>query len=109
MENVVEGKLPINHTISYNIQRIFNLVPSLESDVFRSALLEETNDIHLVIYMSTLIRCITSLHDLVNNKIEFRDLDDVLDSLAKEKATQEQKEEEEQRREEEEASTSFSG
>jgi 26S proteasome regulatory subunit N8 len=106
LEHVTEGRMPINHTISYNIQTIFNLVPSLESDVFRSALLEETNDIHLAIYISTLVRCITSLHDLVNNKITFRDLDDVLDSLAREKATQEQKEEEEQQQQE---GTSVSG
>ena len=31
----------------------------------------KTNDMHLVIYISSLIRCVIQLHDLVNNKIAF--------------------------------------
>ena len=35
----------------------------------------KTNDMHLVIYISSLIRCVIQLHDLVNNKIVYKEDD----------------------------------
>jgi len=32
----------------------------------------KTNDMMLVIYLASLIRSVTALHDLINNKIEFQ-------------------------------------
>jgi len=93
LENVVEGKLPINHQISYNIQAIFNLVPNLDREDLIRAMLVESNDLHLVIYLSSLIRCVASLHDLVDNKIEFQDLDEVLDDIARDKAKEDDEKE----------------
>ena len=37
------------------------------------AMMVKTNDMHLVIYLSSLIRSIIALHDLVNNKIMFKE------------------------------------
>ena len=58
------------------MQTIFNLLPNLNIDDLVRAFLVKTNDMHLVIYLSSLIRCIVALHDLVKNKIQFKDLDE---------------------------------
>jgi len=75
LENVLTGKLPVNNLIIYNMQTIFNLLPNLNIDELITALKVKTNDMHLVIYISSLIRCVVALHDLVRNKIQFKDQD----------------------------------
>lgn len=75
LENVLAGKLPVNNLIIYNMQTIFNLLPNLNIDELIIALKVKTNDMHLVIYISSLIRCVVALHDLVRNKIQFKDQD----------------------------------
>ena len=47
-------------------------------DSLVKSMLVQTNDTHLVIYISTMIRSITALHDLVNNKLQYGDLDILL-------------------------------
>lgn len=42
----------------------------------------KTNDMHLVIYLSSLVRSVIALHGLLNNKIKYKDVDDVLDRSA---------------------------
>lgn len=42
----------------------------------------KTNDMHLVIYLSSLVRSVIALHALLNNKIKYKDVDDVLDRSA---------------------------
>jgi 26S proteasome regulatory subunit N8 len=71
LEAVVEGKVKMNHTIVSNMQKIQNLLPNLNTDELVKALLVKTNDMYLVIYLSSLIRTVIALHDLVNNKIKF--------------------------------------
>lgn len=71
---VLKGKLPVNHQIMYNLQDIFNLLPDLdglnrESKEKRTAFRVETNDQALVIYLSSLIRSVLALHDLIENRI----------------------------------------
>jgi len=78
---VVEGSLPVNYAILYNLQDVFNLLPNLEgTGAMRSAsgtaqsssAIEEgkrpftvaTNDQLLVLYLSSLIRAVIALHDL---------------------------------------------
>ena len=39
----------------------------------------KTNDMHLVLYVSSLVRAILALHGLLVNKIKYRDVDAVLD------------------------------
>mmetsp|Transcript_27131 Transcript_27131/g.35567 ORF Transcript_27131/g.35567 Transcript_27131/m.35567 type:complete len:340 (+) Transcript_27131:94-1113(+) len=76
LQNVLDDKLPVNNQIIYNMQTIFNLLPNLNVDELVRSMLVKTNDMHLVIYLSSLIRCIIALHDLVQNKIRYRDMDD---------------------------------
>ncbi|GJY98126.1 26S proteasome non-ATPase regulatory subunit 7 homolog A-like protein, partial [Tanacetum coccineum] len=99
LDLVIEGKLPLNHEILYHLQDIFNLLPNLnvaelvkafagiyliEADRFlemRTLAFElvmyllpvnfavKTNDQMLVIYLSSLIRSVIALHNLINNKL----------------------------------------
>ncbi|KAK4704690.1 26S proteasome regulatory subunit N8, partial [Phenoliferia sp. Uapishka_3] len=74
LESVVEGKLPVNHQIVYNLQDIFNLLPNLDKAEKGGETGEKrpftvaTNDQLLVMYLSSLIRTVIALHDLVLNK-----------------------------------------
>ena len=75
LENVLAKKLPANNQILYNMQTVFNLLPNLNVDELVKSLLVKTNDMHLVIYVSSLIRCVVALHDLVKNKLLLKDED----------------------------------
>merc|ERR1712088_1222910 len=50
LEKVAEGKLPMNHQITYLLQDIFNLVPDLTTTSFVKSINVNTNDQMLVIY-----------------------------------------------------------
>merc|ERR1712223_1769690 len=69
LEQVVEGKLPMNHQITYLLQDIFNLLPDVTNPQFVKSINVNTNDQMLVLYTSSLIRSIIALHNLINNKI----------------------------------------
>jgi 26S proteasome regulatory subunit N8 len=69
LTNVIDGVLPMNHQILYNLQNIFNLSPNLRIDEVVRSFSLKNNDMMLVIYLSSLIRSIIALHDLINNKI----------------------------------------
>ena len=60
----------------YNCQSIFNLMPNLNVDALVSSMLVKTNDYHLAIYCAALVRCIIALHELVNNKITNKRLEE---------------------------------
>jgi len=90
LERVLEGKKKINQEIVANMQKILNLLPNLNVDELVKAMLVKTNDLHMVIYLSSLIRSVMALHDLVSNKIKFMDEDDSLD---RDKMLEEKKEE----------------
>lgn len=87
LKEVCAGKLPVNHQIVYHLQDVFNLLPNLDAAARSGpiqtggATLEEggggggkrpftvaTNDQLLVMYLSSLIRAVIALHDLVLNK-----------------------------------------
>lgn len=70
---VVQGKLPINHQIVYQLQDIFNLLPDISQGNFVESLYVKTNDQMLVVYLAALIRSIIALHNLINNKLTNRD------------------------------------
>ena len=70
LKKVAAGKLPLNHQIIYNLQDIFNLCPNLQVEELVTALKINTNDNMLVIYVSSLIRSIIALHNLINNKLK---------------------------------------
>lgn len=68
---VVEGTLPVNHQIIYNLQDMFNLLPNLEGAEGlkgdKRPFTVATNDQLLVMYLSSLIRSVIALHDLVRS------------------------------------------
>jgi 26S proteasome regulatory subunit N8 len=75
LEQVVEGQLPVNHQIVYNLQDVFNLLPNLDAAAapregedgagVKRPFTVATNDQLLVMYLSSLIRAVIALHDLV--------------------------------------------
>jgi Mov34/MPN/PAD-1 family. len=73
LELIVDGKIKPNQDIIANMQSILNLLPNLNIDELVRALLVKTNDMHMVIYLSSLIRSVLALHDLVNNKIRYNE------------------------------------
>lgn len=69
LANVAEGNLPVNNEIMYKMQDVFNLLPGLNMPDLVSGFHTKTNDMMLVLYVSSLIRSIVALHDLIDNKI----------------------------------------
>merc|ERR1712072_1627328 len=96
LQKVVDGDLPVNHTILGNLQDVFNLLPNLsapkavskdlpsvngmvngsvgisgglsENTELAKAMSVKTNDQLMTIYLSSLVRAITAFHDLIDNK-----------------------------------------
>merc|ERR1711981_191594 len=75
LEQVVDGKLPMNHQITYLLQDIFNLLPDVTNPQFVKSINVNTNDQMLVIYAASLIRSIIALHNLINNKINNKEVE----------------------------------
>lgn len=73
LEKIATGQLPVNHTIIYELQDVFNLLPNLNLDEFVKDLAVKTNDQMLVTYVASLVRAIIALHNLINNKVANRD------------------------------------
>ncbi|CAN1271079.1 26S proteasome non-ATPase regulatory subunit 7 homolog A [Linum perenne] len=69
LDLVIDGKLPLNHEILYHLQDVFNLLPNLNVNELIKAFSVKTNDMMLVIYLSSVIRSVIALHNLINNKI----------------------------------------
>jgi len=72
LRDLEEKKMPINHAIINQLQEIFNLLPNLNAPETIKSFMVKTNDMMLVIYLASLIRSVTALHDLINNKLEFQ-------------------------------------
>lgn len=70
LDLLVDGKLPVNYSIIYMLQDIFNLLPDISGDSFIKSTYVSTNDQMLVVYLASLVRSVVSLHSLINNKIE---------------------------------------
>ncbi|GFQ65414.1 26S proteasome non-ATPase regulatory subunit 7, partial [Trichonephila clavata] len=73
LDQVVSGTLPVNHTIIYQLQDIFNLLPDASVRQFVKSMYVKTNDQMLVVYLASLSRSVIALHNLINNKITNRD------------------------------------
>lgn len=91
LENVLSGRIPVNNQIIYNFQDMFNLIPNLNVKELVKSMTVCTNDIHLVLYVSSLVRSIIALHDLLANKMKYKDMDAVLDRSAGVESTAEKK------------------
>ena len=71
LTDVSQGKMKPNSEIIANMQAIVNLLPNLNVEELVRSMLVKNNDMHMVIYLSALIRCVIALHDLVLNKIAY--------------------------------------
>jgi 26S proteasome regulatory subunit N8 len=71
LDRVYAGELPINNEIIANMQNIMNLFPNLNLEGLIQSIFVKSNDMYLVIYISSIIRSVTALHDLLQNKIRF--------------------------------------
>ena len=95
LEKVYNKNLPINHTILGKLQNVFNLLPNLEQPAgtlaattansdkeatsgseLATAFTIKTNDELMIIYISTLVRAIIAFHDLIENKLENKKLNE---------------------------------
>ena len=79
LQDVIRGALPINHTILSQLQDVFNLLPNLNQERMVKAFNVQTNDNMAVIYLASMIRSIITLHNLINNKLEFKRSEDLID------------------------------
>jgi len=70
LQDVVDGNLPPNPKILYNLQNMFNLLPDLDRDNMDHSFNLNTNDSMLVMYLASVVRAIMALHDVINNKLE---------------------------------------
>merc|ERR1719418_537232 len=85
LQQVADGKLPMNHQITYLLQDIFNLLPDVTNPQFVKSINVNTNDQMLVVYTASLIRSIIALHNLINNKINNKEVDKKDDKDSKKK------------------------
>ena len=78
-----------NSEIIANMQAIVNLLPNLNVDELVRSMLVKNNDMYMVIYLSSLIRCVIAMHDLVVNKIAYNDEvgDGLLEKVKEKKST----------------------
>ena len=77
LQACVAGEKTPNQDIIANMQTILNLLPNLNTEALVRSMLMKTNDMHMAIYLSALIRSVIALHDLVNNKIMYGEEDGV--------------------------------
>ena len=69
LEKVQRKELPVNADVISNLQDIFNLLPNINAPSFVDSMTTKTNDQLLVVYLSTMVRSILSMHNLIDNKL----------------------------------------
>lgn len=75
LQQVVDGKLPVNHQIIYALQDIFNLLPDITHGDLVKSLYVKTNDQMLVVYLASMIRSVIALHNLIDNKLSNQEVE----------------------------------
>jgi 26S proteasome regulatory subunit N8 len=105
---VLNEELPMNHTILEVLQDVFNLLPNLSptpetggvGDLERSFRVK-TNDQLMCIYLSSMIRAVLALHDLIDSGIDRKE--------KREEKKEEKKEEKEKEKEKKEGDKNING
>ena len=64
-----------NHKIIYELQNVFNLLPNMKVDELVKSFASKCNDQHLLVYMSSLVRTVIALNDLVDNQLHLKKLE----------------------------------
>ena len=85
LQNVLSGRIPVNHKVIYQLQDIFNLLPNLNVDELVKAFATKTNDMMLSIYLASIIRAVVALHNLVDNRLVNKEKERASDEAAKKK------------------------
>lgn len=80
LQRVIAGQVPADNQIIANMQTIFNLLPNLNIDVLVSAMLTQSNDVYLAVYVASMVRSVLALHGLLTNKIKYRNIDEFLET-----------------------------
>lgn len=65
---VLEGRLPVNHDIMYQLQDVFNLLPNLSVEELLRSFAIKSNDMMLAVYLASMIRSVLALHNLIDNQ-----------------------------------------
>jgi len=73
LDQVRCGQLPVNNEVIYVLQDIFNLLPDTSVPSLVRSLQLSTNDRMLTTYISSLLRAVIALHNLINNQLANRD------------------------------------
>ena len=60
---------PYPYQIIYGLQDVFNLLPNSNVEELVKAFAVKTNDMMLAVYLSSIIRSVLALHNLINNKL----------------------------------------
>eukprot|EP01132_Coremiostelium_polycephalum_P010956 gene10956-13420_t len=81
LKYVCEGRLPANQQIIGYIQDIINLSPNLNVNDLAKSFAVQNNDTMSVIYLSSMIRSIIALHNLIINKTANREAEKQADLL----------------------------
>jgi len=85
LQNVLSGRLPVNHKVIYALQDVFNLLPNLNVEELVKAFAVKTNDMMLAIYLASVIRSIVALHNLIDNRIVNKEKERASDEAAAKK------------------------
>merc|ERR1712173_41121 len=73
LNDVAAGKLPMNYKIIYGLQDIFNLLPDVTGIEFNQAMKQISNDQMLIVYLSSMIKSVIALHNLIDNKLDMNE------------------------------------
>mmetsp|Transcript_47321 Transcript_47321/g.34611 ORF Transcript_47321/g.34611 Transcript_47321/m.34611 type:complete len:126 (-) Transcript_47321:28-405(-) len=92
LENVINKRYRYNPQIIHNLQDIFNLLPNLKIEEVVQSFTSKNNEQMHMVYVASLIKSVITLHNLINNKINTKEIE----------AEQHRKEEEMRKKKEEE-------
>lgn len=107
LDRVVAGELPLNNSILYHLQDIFNLLPNLKYEEFTRSFAIKNSDQMLVIYLAAIVRAVIALHNLIGNKITNREAEK--QEGEKDKPKKDDSKKEESRKDEKKESEKASG
>lgn len=63
---IEEGKIPINHGILRQTASLCNILPAIDTQVFKEDFMKEYNDVLLVTYLAGITKGTTAINDLVD-------------------------------------------
>eukprot|EP00914_Ancora_sagittata_P031864 GHVO01064611.1.p1 GENE.GHVO01064611.1~~GHVO01064611.1.p1 ORF type:complete len:326 (+),score=37.56 GHVO01064611.1:33-980(+) len=69
INEVINGDLPLNPRIVYNLQSALALIPAIETDGLIEAVGSLAQDAQLAIYLGSVSRLVLTMHDLIDNKL----------------------------------------